>query len=153
MLDSFYKRGLGLIEALVAIAVLSVVSSAIILLTLQTLSLTASSKLKNQGSSFANQTVEQIRGYYKANGWSALSGWGKPGPRCFVSLWNGPSFGTCPDDSCTNDSLKVAPTSLFYRYFTVNTSANFSVTISSAVTWLEKGVCKKTNIETTFFNY
>ena len=146
------QEGVGMVEAIVAMAILAVVSAAVVLLVLQLLVLTFSSRLKNQATSFAEQAVEQARGYYQANGWVALANKGKNDPLCYSAVWT--QYLPVSDCvvQCTITGLLIPGTN-FYRYSTVTTTGNASVQVSTVVAWNDRGVCKSTQLDTYFYNF
>lgn len=156
------KSGMSMIEAVIGLLILSLVSVAVTTLILSVLSLTNSSRLKNQSTTYAEQFIEQVRDYFQADGWSRLSDFGKNAPRCFISLWTEPYPYPGGGQTCENDrqnpQCNLAETALtgvpnFYRYLIVTTSGTSFVQVFSVVTWRDKGICKKTQVDTYFYNY
>ncbi len=149
-----FHRGLSLVEALVALMILTIVSTGIVLMSLQILALSYSSKLKNQSVSFAEDMIEQVRNFYQVNSWGALSNYGKNGTQCYINLsWNPPSAGSCVSD-CSNNALLIPGQSTFYRYLQLTTTGTTSILVSVVVTWKDRGVCKlPTRIDTYYYNY
>ena len=158
MPNNFDRRGIGLVETMVALLILVVISSAVILMTLEILSLTNASRLKNQATTYAEEMVEKVRDAYQNYGYSAISAKGSPLGSCYAAV-NGPptswsSLVSCPPADC-NDPTTVIPGTIFYRYVKLVTPAgNSSVSVSSVVTWSEKGSCnRKEQVDTYFYNY
>ncbi len=156
------QQGVSMIEAMVGMLILSVISAAVITLVLSVMSLTNSSRLKNQSTVYAEQLIEQTRDYFQNYGWSRLSDFGKNAPRCFISLWTEPypypGGGQTCDNDRQNPQCNLVETALtgvpnFYRYLIVTTSGTSSVQVFSVVTWRDKGTCKKTQVDTYFYNY
>lgn len=152
------QSGVGLIEAMVAMMILTVVTTSVIYMVLSVLALTYSSRLKTQATGYSEQSIEQVREFFQTNGWVALSNKGKNGPLCYKSVWTEfqPAT-TCVSDAvdpaCNISDLAITGTN-FYRYFLVETIGNRSVKVTSVVTWKERDVCKPaTKLETYFFNY
>lgn len=149
--------GTSIVEAMVALMVLAIVSSAVVLLTLSVLALNNSAKLKNQATAYAEQALEQVRGYYKTNGWSSLAQKGSGGGRCYVDIasWLQPPNNPACDTSCTNNDLLVTG-GIFYRYVFVTTTSS-QVKVTAVVSWLDHGICtgasKSTVVDTYFYNY
>ncbi len=157
-----WRRGVSLVEATVAIMVLMIVGSAIILLTLQVVSLTYSSRARNQATDYGKQMLEQIRNYYQSFGWVKLSQWGNSSGRCFVDVstaaWSEVTPGSiCNNDvlnpGCSNSSLALPGVTNFYRYVILKTQGNTSVLVSAVVTWSERGQCRITRTDTYFYSF
>lgn len=146
-----------LIEAMVAMVVFAVVSSAMILLTLQILSTAFSSRQKNQAITYGEQMMEQVRGYYQVNGWAALSSQARsPNPRCLVSVspWT-ESATACPSSYPPTDcSIGQIPQTNFFRYLLLLAdNTNYFVKATVVVCWQEKAQLRSTIVESYFYSY
>ena len=117
------RRGVSLIEIMVALMILAVVGALIITLTLQILAATNSAKLRNKASSYAQQGLEQVRGYYQANGWASLAS--------YTDTFSDP---------------------VFTRAITLTPNGN-QVAVTVTITWTDKGENRNTSVSTYFFNY
>lgn len=149
-----------MIEAVVAIAILAVVSSAVILVTLQILSLTFSSRLKTQAVSYSQQLLEQTRDFYQSSGWAALYNKARSNQTtCYVDAvsWNSPNVGVSCDSLCLqspSSNLWIPGQNVFYRYLLLSVpQPNQSLKLSAVTVWKEKGGCKNIQVDTYYFSY
>lgn len=156
----FLEAGISMIEAVVAIAILAVVSSAIILVTLSILSLAFSSRLKNQAVTYSQQLLEQTRDFYQSSGWAALYGKARNNQTvCYVDAvsWSSPNQGVSCDTLCqqsASSNLWIAGQSIFYRYLALSVpQPNQSVKVSAVTVWKEKGGCRNVQVDTYYFSY
>lgn len=159
------SKGFSLVEAMVALMILSFISGAVVLMTLQVISVTNSSRLKNQATSFAEEILEQVHSYQLSNGWALLSTKGTynnaPKTRCFSTVSNSAwtEIDPCPSD-CAGTLISGTG---FYRYVSINTPTVVSpnpayVTAKAVVTWNDKTCngptfCCKAQVDTSFYNY
>lgn len=142
------RDGLSLVETVIALLILTFVSTAILLLTIQILSLTNLAKQKNKATTYAEQILEQVRDYEVTSGFGSL----KMG--CYTDVvtnnWGQTPFATCLPD-CSNANLFISPENKFYRYVTVTPSGT-GVKVSAVVAWKDKNTCKNTIIDTYYYN-
>lgn len=143
------NKGINLVETMVALMILSIIGGAVILLTLQVLSLNNSARLRSRATFYAEGSLEQARGYTQTNGWQALSNLASPGGSCYIdaAAW---TSGTC-DDACSLPA-NIAGT-IFYRYIRLTKVGGSQVKVATLVSWREKGVCQKVQVDTAFFSY
>ncbi|MEK7127580.1 MAG: type II secretion system protein [Patescibacteria group bacterium] len=113
-----YKSGMTLVETMVAIAIFSIIATALISMAVTTLSAQQSAKLKNLATRCAESKMEEIKSW-EANNRSVIQ----------AGLWTGfPSSGNCPP------------------FFTVAVTSGTTTTVR--VTWSEKGQSKAINLVT-----
>lgn len=142
--------GLSLVETVIALLILTFVSTAVVLLTVQILSLTNSAKMKNQATTYAEQVLEQVRDFEVTYGWGGLAAKGPNGCYTDVVSWTAAS-GSCVTD-CSNPNLVVSSSDTrFFRYVTITAPAAGAIKVSAVVTWKDKGVCRNTTIDTYFY--
>lgn len=149
---SIRSSGFSLIEAMVALMILSVVSGAVVLMTLQILSLTYSSRLKNQSTTYAEEMIEKVRDAYQSYGYAAVSTRSSPSGTCYSSVDGNPmswSSVACPATDCSGAQISATN---FYRYVNLKLVSS-SVNVSSVVTWFDKVSCKREQVDTYFYNY
>lgn len=136
-----------MIEALVAMVIFVIISSAVILLTLQIMSANYSARLKNQGTAYAEQLLEQVKDFSMTQGYADF-----PTTGCYVSV---PDFSgvSCPptcNEAVIVSAIRIDQTA-FYRYVRFANMAN-SKKVTANVSWMDKGSCKSTVIDTYYYN-
>jgi Tfp pilus assembly protein PilV len=135
---NFLRRGISLIEVVVALFILGIIGGALVAISLQVASATNSAKLKNEAAAYAQEGIEQARNV-KSQGWANLS------PGCYSDG----SFVSAGD--CVNGT--AIGTTPFKRYVNVTAPTASSFKIASVVRWKEKGTQKNVEIDTYFYQY
>ena len=144
------QTGMTLIETVLAMALLAIISTAIIGLAVQVLSNAAANKQKNAAANLAEQSLEQIRYIYQSQGWKPLSLRASATPgTCYNDL-----SALTTGDGCIDNCTKPNNAGNFFRYgrLTLN-SALSQVKVESVVTWLEKGQCQRLQTDTYFYDF
>ncbi len=151
------KSGMTMIEALVAMLIFVIISSAVILITLQIMSANYSARLKNQGTAYAEQLLEQTKDYSMSQGYAKF-----PTTGCYVSVpdlsspqWViVPGVSSCPptcSEAVNVSAIRIADQTVFYRYIRFADVTN-SKKVTANVSWMDKGSCKSTVIDTYYYN-
>ncbi len=155
MLNSFYQKGMTIIEVIIAMAVLAVIGGALIGLVGQITSANNSAIQRNRAVGYAGQAVEQVRSFRITNslGFSGLASRGTPSGTCYgdVSDPNNP----WPGSSCTlacPGQTPIAGTN-FYHWVKITSTGSSKVEVLSTVLWIEKGTCKNTQIDDYLYDY
>ncbi len=141
------RKGITLIETMVAFLILSLTGTAIVTLTLQVFTVTNSAKLRNQAVAFTERGLELTRNYYQAYGWVELSLKGSPAT-CYDA--NG-SWANSPCADDCHDTL-VSGSAYHHGYIKLITTGP-RVEVKSGVSWLDRGVCKNLSLVTYYYNY
>lgn len=147
------NSGFSLVETLVAVAILGVMGTAVITITLQILAANNTARLKNQGISYAEEALEQARNYYQANGYSGLTLLSGTNFRDgnFTSLATSCSPSTCAASNSPTGNL-ISGTQ-FYRCVIIQFPVANQAKVQSITNWLDRGRCQQTEIDTYFANY
>ncbi len=119
-----YNQGMSLIETMIALTILTVVITAVTTLMVQISALSNSAKLKSGAVAIAQNSLEQVRGYYQQNGWNSLATYSAP-------AFSDPVFGR---------SVNV-----------VQNGSQMAVTVT--VTWNDKGKSQNLTTSTYFYSY
>ncbi len=144
------KGGFSLIETMVAMAILASISVAIVSLVLSVLSLSSFAKLKNQAIGLSEEGVEQVRNYFQNNGFSQLNSLSNN--KCYSDGTLQIPINPCPIDppNCLQGVVTSNP--LFNRSLFLSQSSG-SVKVRSIVTWIDRGACRYSELDTYFFSY
>lgn len=145
-----HKQGFTLIETLMALMLLGIVGAAIVGLTLQTFSLGNITRLRSQGTSYAEEAVEQVRDYSQSYGWKALSNKGSLAGKCYSDGQLGTLLGNCLVDCTVN---QVSGSTTHWRVVKVATDNTSKVTVTAMVAWKEKDICRPNTLTTNIYNY
>lgn len=135
----FYRRGIGLLEVIVALFILGTIGGALVVISLQVASVQNSAKLKNEAAAFAQEAIEQSRNV-KSQGWANLVA------GCFSD-----GTLTTPAVDCTDGSPIGSTT--FTRYVNVTAPAANQIKVASVVKWMEKGKPQKVEVDTYYYHY
>lgn len=133
------RRGITIIETMIALFILALMGGAIISLTLQILAANNSAKLKNQKVALVQQLLEQVRGFYQSSSWLGLSQKGSGGGICYsdVTSWTNGACISCPT---IGQSVQIK-------------NNGSQVTATATVTWSDRGNCLQTSETTYYYNY
>lgn len=145
------NAGLSLIETVVALLVLSVMGIAIVGLTVQINAATTSSALRNQASSYAEQALEQARGYYQVNRFQSTFA-----KVCSTGCYADGLLSSCGGasscvSSCTTGS--VISGTPFRRSIQVTQVSSAQIRVTSKVSWTDRSQCQTITLDTYFYNY
>jgi prepilin-type N-terminal cleavage/methylation domain-containing protein len=140
------RPGFTLIEIIPALLILAVASTVIIFLSLQVTSLVNSTKLKNEKVALAQQMLEQVRGYYQANGYAGLFDKANTSGQCyFYSETSKQLDWGSPTASCDPTGLPYARVKLIL--------VGSQVRVEAAAKWSWKGASQIVTDQTSFYNY
>lgn len=135
------KKGITIIETMIALFILALMGGAIISLTLQILAANNSAKLKNQKVALVQKLLEEVRGFYQNNSWLILSQKGTTSGNCYgdINLLNSGTTTAC-GLGCAGQEIKI--------------ETNLSqVKVTANVTWSDRGQCRQTSETTYYYNY
>ena len=129
------RKGISLVETMIALAILTLVITAVIGIMVQIIALANSAKLRSGAVALAQENLEKTRGYYQTNGFTA-----------FVT-------GCFADGTLTTAGVCSPPGSVsgYYQYVTV-TVAGTQVLVRSYVYWMDKKIYS-VNTDTYFYAY
>lgn len=147
------KSGFSMIEVLVALTIMVIFGSAIISLTLTSISENTSAKLINQGVGFAEEGIEQSINQFQGLGFQRMLDLSSTGGVCYPdgTLTSAISCPINPPNCQFGQQISSSP---FYRYVKVITSiSQASIQVQSVVTWSERGICRPTEVDTYFYAY
>lgn len=136
-----------MIEVMVALFILSIMSTAIITLSISILSANAYAKMKSQATVFAEEAIETVRSQVLSSNWQTVASKSSSGGTCYtnVSAW---VTGNCLDD-CSATNIN----STYYRYVRLTSIGQNSVKTESVVTWTNKGKCNRMQLDTYFYDH
>ncbi len=153
------SRGTSLVEAMIAMMILAAMGTAIITVTLQVVALNASARLKNQGTAYAEQTLEVVRSNFQnpAKGYVWLSGSAAKSytDGSLVTVYSPPAT-TCAPADCAGATIPWTDigSSAYNRCVVINTpNVNRQIKVQSFIAWPDGGKCRYTEADTFFTNY
>lgn len=156
------NKGTSLVETMVAFLILSAIGVAVIRLTIQILALNTTAKLNNQGTSYAEEAVEQGRNFYQTSGYPALAALAPVSPAYYSDGTFSPGKiiivppGRCNITDCpqlnTTTGVQIGTTG-FFRCVILNPPSSGTMKTQVVVSWLDRSVCKQTELDTYFSRY
>ncbi len=144
--------GISLIETVIALLILSVIGVAIVGLTIQIGAASTSASLRSQAASYAEQALEQARGYYQANRFQSTLAKVCAGG-CYADGYLsscGAAAASCVSSCTTGYAIAATP---FYRSVQVSQVSSAQIRVSAKVAWMDRSKCQTIALDTYFYNY
>lgn len=135
------RKGFSLIETLLALVVLSVISTLVISLSLQITSLISFNKLRNEKAALAQQLLEQVRSYYQERGYASLAERAGANGYCYLNT-----------DVYLETRVNCNPNNLPYAIVKL-TSFSDHVRAEAIIKWTWKGKEQTITDKTSFYSY
>lgn len=138
------KKGITLIETVIAMAILTLIGGALAAIMLQASSANNAAKMRTQATELAQQNLENVRSYRSTYQWSGLSS-KAPGGCSGAGVCNAGTAKLCGSDlsSCP------AGVSSYVQLCTCGSG----VLAESYGTWSEKGVARSVKVQEYFYAY
>lgn len=141
------KRGVSLLEVVLAMGIMALAFSAVALLMASLVNLSTSFRFKRQAVFYAEQTLEQVKDIYVGSGYGGV-----------YTLANPSSLATpvttCYSDIFNKTIVSCAVTCLasgFNKFVSLNAQTLSQIRTTAVVTWTDRGSCQNTQVDTYYY--
>ncbi|MBI3887450.1 prepilin-type N-terminal cleavage/methylation domain-containing protein [Candidatus Microgenomates bacterium] len=143
-----HKKGMSLIESMLALMVLAVVVTTVTTLIVQIDALSNSTRMRTTAVLLAQDSLEQVRGYYQTNGWNALLN--KSGNGSVTGCYTDGTLATIPATCATQTDILTSPG--YKRIVKLVLNGN-QISAQIYIYWNDHNVSKSVESDSSFYSY
>ncbi|KKQ48658.1 MAG: hypothetical protein US95_C0056G0010 [Candidatus Woesebacteria bacterium GW2011_GWB1_38_5] len=151
VINTRYHRGQSILEVILALAILSIIITAIVSLTSTSVNTSTYSKNVSQANRYADEVVEYIRKEKEFSGWSDFT---SDIITAYGGIWCMPDLTFTINEACDplNNSHFISST-IFQRMLTATPINDNSIDIDVEVVWTDDKGLHQTKSSTTVSNW